>query len=627
VSDKRNETAAPPRQNGRGPGRGAVGSGERAKNLGGTFRRLMGMLKPFRVRMTVVVIMAILTVVCTMVSPLVLGNIINVIYAGAQAKMQGTGGAFDYAAIARGCVTVLVIYVLQFLFGYFQQRNMAVVAQRTVYTFRRLVDEKLARLPLKYYDDNPRGEILSRVTNDVDNISNTLQETINQIITTVITVVGITIIMFTISVTLTLVTLLSIVLCLVVTRLLSRRSRKHFKAQWASTGRLNGHIEEVFTGQNVMKLFNKEEEELEKFDRENGVLRRSFFKAQFVAGTTMPLMRFIGNLSYVAVCAFGALEVIRGNLLLGHVTEFISYNKKITQPVQQIGFIVNNLQSSMASAERVFELLDATEQEPDCAEPRTLKYPKGRVTFEDVTFRYREDDPLIEHLNLEVEPGKTVAIVGPTGAGKTTLVNLILRFYELNGGRITVDGVDIRDMTRENLRSCIGMVLQDTWLFHGTIRENIAYGWPPQRGEVTQELIEAAADAAYVDRFIRTLPEGYDTVLDDDASNISQGQKQLLTIARAFLSDPSILILDEATSSVDTRTEELIQRAMNELMLGRTSFVIAHRLSTIRDADVILVMNDGSIVEKGTHQELMALGGFYADLYNSQFAGDEEAAS
>ncbi len=610
---------------GHGPGHG-MGSGERAKNLSGTFRRVCGMMAPYKGRIIAVIIMTVISVICSVAAPKVLGRIVNIIYAGIEARIKDTGAVFDYGGMLRIGAVLLGLYLLVFLFNYLQQRIMTTVAQNTVYSLRRRVDEKLKRLPLKYYDDNPRGEILSRVTNDVDNISSTLQETLTQMITTVVTVIAVIVMMFTISLSLTLVSLATVVVCLLITKVVSRHSSKYFKEQWSSTGRLNGHIEEIYTGHNVVRLFNKEQEEQARFENENKVLRRSFFKAQFVSGIIMPLMRFVGNLNYVAVCLFGSLKVIAGTLLLGDVTAFISYTKQLTQPIQQVGFLVNNLQSSMASAERVFELLDAQEQVPDAAEPKKLRYPKGHVCFEDVSFRYREDTPLIEHLNLDVEPGKTVAIVGPTGAGKTTLVNLILRFYELNGGRITIDGVDITELTRENLRTCIGMVLQDTWLFNGTIKENIAYGWPPSRGEVTDELVEAAAKGAYADRFIRTLPEGYDTVLGDDASNISQGQKQLLTIARAFLSDPSILILDEATSSVDTRTEVLIQKAMSELMLGRTSFVIAHRLSTIREADVILVMNNGAIVEQGNHKELLEKGGFYAELYNSQFAGGEEAS-
>ena len=607
---------------GRGPGPGAgMMPSEKASNFWGTAKRLLKFLRPFKVTLVLVFILAIIGVCAAIVAPKVLGEITNTIYDGVKGRIEDPNYLFDFARILRLMILLGCIYLINSVFTFLQYRMMVKVSQTTVYRLRKAVDEKLKNLPLKYFDANPRGEILSRVTNDVDNIASTLQETLNQMISAVVTVIGVLIMMLTISVALTLVAIGTLAVCMILTMLVAKRSQGYFSQQWKSTGRLNGHVEEVYTGHDVVKLFNKQQEEIDKFDQENGRLYKAGFRAQFISGVIMPLMRLINNLNYVVVCVLGAMKIISGDLRLGDVTAFISYSRQVSQPVQQTANIINTMQSTMASAERVFELLDEEDQVPDNSDPQYLRYPKGAVEFKDVCFRYTPDVPLIEHMNLSVRPGQTVAIVGPTGAGKTTLVNLLMRFYEIDSGSITIDGIDIRDLTRENLRRCIGMVLQDTWLFSGTIRENIGYGWvAEERGEVTGELVEAAAMEAYADKFIRTLSDGYDTQLTDDASNISQGQKQLLTIARAFLSDPSILILDEATSSVDTRTEMLIQKAMNQLMLGRTSFVIAHRLSTIRDADVIIVMNEGRIVEQGNHKELLEKGGFYAELYNSQFA-------
>jgi ATP-binding cassette subfamily B protein len=512
---------------------------------------------------------------------------------------------------------VVAIYVASALFSWVQGLITTGVVQRTVFRLREEVEAKLGRLPLKYFDGQPRGEVLSRVTNDIDNVAQTLQQTLSQLITSVLTVVGVLGMMFWISPLLAVVALVTIPLSVVVTAAIAKRSQPQFVAQWKWTGSLNAHIEEMYTGHALVKVFGRQRQAVGEFHDQNAELYQASFKAQFISGIIQPAMGFIANLNYVIVAVVGGLRVASGAMTLGDVQAFIQYSRQFTQPITQIASMMNLLQSGVASAERVFELLDAPEQEPDPAEPARLpERVQGRVVFEDVSFRYVEDTPLIEDLSLVAEPGQTVAIVGPTGAGKTTLVNLLMRFYEIDGGRITLDGVDTRATTRDALRSQVGMVLQDTWLFGGTIRENIAYGAP----DVPEERLVEAAVATHVDQFVRSLPDGYDTVIDDEAANLSAGEKQLLTIARAFLADPAILVLDEATSSVDTRTEVLVQQAMNALRSGRTSFVIAHRLSTIRDADVILVMEHGSIVEQGSHDELLAAGGAYARLYASQFA-------
>jgi ATP-binding cassette subfamily B protein len=482
------------------------------------------------------------------------------------------------------------------------------------------VEAKIHRLPLTYFDKMQRGELLSRVTNDIDNISQTLQQTLSQLLTSLLTVIGVTVMMFVVSPLLAVIALITIPLTLLVTTLIAKRSQKLFVAQWRNTGELNGQIEEAFTGHSLVKVFGRHREVEERFRQKNQEMYQASFGAQFISGLIMPSMMFVGNLMYVAIAVVGGLQVASGAMQLGDVTAFIQYSRQFTQPLTQLGSMANLLQSGVASAERVFELLDADEQSADPVGPENPEGTRGRLAFEHVSFRYEPDKPLIEDLSLVAEPGQTVAIVGPTGAGKTTLVNLMMRFYDLDSGRITLDGVDIASMTRHDLRERMGMVLQDTWLFKGTIRENIAYGRP----DATDEQIVDAAKATYVDRFVRSLPDGYDTVLDDEGSNVSAGEKQLLTIARAFLSRPSVLILDEATSSVDTRTELLVQKAMSALRADRTSFVIAHRLSTIRDADLILVMEAGRIVEQGTHSELLARGGAYYTLYNAQFAAPAE---
>jgi ATP-binding cassette subfamily B protein len=631
---------------------GAMMPAEKARDFKGSLKRLSGYLKPHRVLLVIVALLSIAGVVLTIAGPKILGRATNILFEGvigkqlppglgkeqiiAMLKAAGRdqmaemvagmnivpGAGVDFAAIARVLITLVVIYIVGSFFSWLQHYIMAGISQRTVYGLRKEADAKLARLPLKYYDSNTRGEILSRVTNDIDNIASTLQQSLMQLITALFTVIGVLIMMFSISPLLAVIALATLPLSVIVTLSIARRSQKQFTEQWDSTGALNGHIEEMYTGHNIVKAFNRQKEAIDEFDRENGRLYQASFRAHFISSTIQPAMRFINNLNYVAVCVLGGMRVANGTLSLGDVQAFIQYSRQFTQPIVQTASIMNVLQSTVASAERVFELLDEEEETPDTQEPVVIEDVEGRVVFDSVSFRYKPDVPLIEDMNLEVEPGQTVAIVGPTGAGKTTVVNLLMRFYEINGGSISIDGVDIRDMARDDLRRLFGMVLQDTWLFNGTIRDNIAYG----REDATESEIVAAARAAHVDHFVRTMPDGYDTELGDEASNISQGQKQLLTIARAFLADPEILILDEATSSVDTRTEVLIQEAMAELMRGRTSFVIAHRLSTVRDADTILVMDNGSIVEQGSHTELMKARGFYYDLYNSQFAGAYDEA-
>lgn len=611
----------------RGPGAGGhgpMGFGrpvEKPKDFRGTLRRLVRYLAPRRGPLLVVFCFAALSTVFAIVSPKVLGKATTRLFLGLMMKLRGVPGAtIDFAYVRNILIWLGILYAGSALFSYIQQYIMAGLAQGTVYDMRRDVSAKLSRLPLKYFDGRTHGEILSRVVNDVDNISNTLQQSLTQLITAAVTLVGVVAMMLSISPVMTLITLVTLPLSVLVTVSVARRSQAYFAGQQKTLGELNGHVEEMYGGHRIVKAFGREAASIRAFEDTNEKLYDYGWKAQFVSGIIMPLMNFIGNIGYVVICVVGGIFVTRRAIELGDIQAFIQYSRQFTQPIVQTANIANILQSTMASAERVFEILDETEETPDAAgaDAAAIAAPRGEVRFEDVGFRYKDDVPLIHGMNIHVHPGQVVAIVGPTGAGKTTLVNLLMRFYDVGAGRITVDGVDIRSMRRGDLRAVFGMVLQDTWLFGGTVRDNIAYG----RQGATDEQVAAAAAAAHADGFIRALPEGYNTVLNEEASNISQGQMQLLTIARAFLADPAILILDEATSSVDTRTEMQIQAAMRALMKGRTSFIIAHRLSTVRHADMILVMNEGKIIEQGRHDELLAArGGFYAELYHSQFAG------
>ncbi|UMV50724.1 ABC transporter ATP-binding protein/permease [Paenibacillus macerans] len=589
---------------------------EKAKDFKGTLKRLIRYLRPHQYQLAAVLVMAVLSTVFSIVSPKVMGKATTKLFEGIMAKIQGVpGAAIDFAYVWQIIMVLVGLYVLSSLFSYVQQYLMAGVAQKTVYDLRRDVNAKLNRLPLKYFDARTHGEILSRVTNDVDNISNTLQQSLTQLITSILTLIGVIVMMLSISPLMTLIAVLTLPLSVLAITQVAKRSQKQFVRQQAELGKLNGHVEEMYTGHKIIKAFGREKTSLEQFDDINERLYTAGWKAQFISGVIMPIMSFIGNIGYVLVSVVGGILVTKRTIEIGDVQAFIQYARQFTMPITQTANIANIIQSTVASAERVFEILDEEEEVPESARPKVLKEPRGDVAFNHVKFGYDPQHPLIEDMNINVSQGQTIAIVGPTGAGKTTLINLLMRFYEVGDGAITVDGVNIAEMKRGDLRSMFGMVLQDTWLFNGTIRDNIAYG----REGATEEEVVRAAKMAYADHFIRTLPDGYDTILNEEASNISQGQKQLLTIARAILADPAILILDEATSSVDTRTEVQIQKAMNELMKGRTSFVIAHRLSTIKDADLILVMNHGSVIEKGTHEQLLAAKGFYADLYNSQF--------
>ncbi|AGL19969.1 ABC transporter ATP-binding protein [Actinoplanes sp. N902-109] len=630
-----------------GPGR-MMGGGmpaEKLQDFRGSSKRLLAMLWPQRALVAVVLLLGIASVALSVSGPKILGHATDIIFAGYlgkrfpagvskeqlieqlrargetnQARMLESmdivpGRGVDFTRLWHVLMVVLVLYVLAWAFGVLQGRLTARVVQNTVFRLRQQVEDKLSRLPLSYFDQQARGEVLSRATNDTDNIAQTLQQTLAQLVTALLTIIGVLVVMFWISPLLAVIALVTVPLSVWVTTRVGKRSQPQFVAQWATTGRLNGHIEEMFTGHSLVRVFGRDREAIATFEEHNDKLFASSFRAQFISGLIQPAMMFISNLNYVLVAVVGGLRVASGSLSLGEVQAFVQYSRQFSQPLTQVASMANLVQSGVASAERVFALLDAPEQSPDPA-GSGVRPIEGRVAFEHVSFRYTPDKPLIEDLSFTVEPGQTVAIVGPTGAGKTTLVNLLMRFYEVTGGRITLDGVDIATMPRAELREHMGMVLQDTWLFGGTIAENIAYG----ADSPTPDQVATAAEAAHVERFVRALPDGIETMIDEEGSNVSAGEKQLITIARAFLAEPSILILDEATSSVDTRTEVLIQRAMTMLRSGRTSFVIAHRLSTIRDADMILVMENGAIVEQGTHDALIAAGGAYARLYSAQFA-------
>lgn len=596
---------------------------EKAKDFKGTLLRLGKYLKPYRMSLFFVILAAVASVIFTIISPKIMAKITDELIRPVLEKVNGNTNPspIDFNYIGKIILILIVLYVLSSLFNYLQQYIMAGVTQKIVYNLRRDIDEKLARLPLKFFDSHTNGELLSRFTNDVDNISGTLQQSITQVITAGTTIIGVLIMMLSISVMLTVISIIVIPLSGILMMLIVKRSQKYFIGQQKTLGELNGHIEEMYTGHNVVKAFGHEKKAIDEFEEINNRLYSVGWRAQFLSGLTMPIISFIGNLGYVFVAVVGGVLVTKGRISVGDIQAFIQYNRQFTQPIAQVAQISNIIQSTVASAERVFDLLDEEEMIKEVENPINPQENYGSVEFEHVKFGYRDDHILINDMNIKAEPGQMVAIVGPTGAGKTTLVNLLLRFYEINGGRILVDGVDITKMNRSNLRSKFGMVLQDTWLFNGSIRDNIAYG----KDHATEEEIINAAKAAHADHFIRVLPEGYDTILNEEVSNISQGQKQLLTIARAILANPEIMILDEATSSVDTRTELQIQNAMKTLMKGRTSFVIAHRLSTIREADIILVMKDGDVIETGNHETLMNQNGFYADLYNSQFSQQEGA--
>jgi ATP-binding cassette, subfamily B, multidrug efflux pump len=630
----------------RGPHRTMGAPVEKPQDFLGSARRVLGLLRPDRAALLVVLALTTTSVVLNALGPVILARATDLIFAGVFGRQLAAGVSqeeavadlrdrgedtvadileamdyvvpgqgVDFGAVAEVLLVVLGIYLVAALLSWGQARILVVVVNRTIYNLRRDVEAKLHRLPLPYFDQQPRGEVLSRVTNDIDNVAQSLQQTLSQLLTSLLTVIAMVTMMFVISPLLALVALVTVPLSILVTAVVGKRAQGLFIRQWKHTGEVNGIVEEAFSGHELIQVFGRRQESRAVFTRANDDLYEAGFGAQFVSGLIMPTLMFIGNLNYVVLAVLGGLRVASGQMSLGEVQAFIQYSRQFTQPLTQVASMANLMQSGVASAERVFEVLDAPEQETERASPQGWQSPRGRVEFQGVAFSYDSAAPLIEDLDLVVEPGQTVAIVGPTGAGKTTLVNLLMRFYELDAGRITLDEVDITSLTRHDLRSRIGMVLQDTWLFKGTIRDNIAYGRP----DATDADVMQAARATYVDRFVHSLPLGYDTVLDSEGGSVSAGEKQLITIARAFLTDPALLILDEATSSVDTRTELLLQHAMAALRQDRTSFVIAHRLSTIRDADLILVMEAGRIVEQGSHEQLLAAGGAYAALYRSQF--------
>jgi ATP-binding cassette subfamily B protein len=597
---------------------------QKAKDFKGTLRRLLEYLRPHRAGLAVVMLAGAIGTVFSVLGPKILGMATTKIFEGFLAKaMRVPGAAVDFDYVGRILLWLIGLYIVANGFQYLMQYLMADIAQQTVYAMRREVEAKFDRLPLRFFDSRTRGEVMSRAVNDLDSISGTLQQNLTQLLTSALSLIGIIVMMLTISWILTLIVVFTLPLSIVIVARIAKRSQKFFMKQQMALGALNGHVAEMYGGHTIVTAFGHEKKSVATFDTLNEAYYDGAWRAQFVSGIIMPTMMFTGNVAYVLVAVVGGVLVTRRSLAIGDVQAFIQYSRQFSMPITQLSGIANTIQLTIVSAERVFELLDEPEETPEAEPAAAIASPRGAVQFDAVSFRYKEAVPLIDDMSLNITPGQKIAIVGPTGAGKTTLVNLLMRFYDVDSGAIRVDGVDIRELKRGALRRIFGMVLQDTWLFSGTIRENIAYG----REHATEEAIVKAAKAAQADHFIRTLPENYDTPINEEASNLSQGQKQLLTIARALLADPAILILDEATSSVDTRTEVLIQRAMVELMRGRTTFVIAHRLSTIRNADVILMMEHGRIVEKGTHHELLAASGRYAELYHSQFAGRAQAAA
>ena len=602
------------RPGGMGGGHMKMGQ-EKAKDFKGTMKKLISYLSPYKLAILLVIVFAIGSSVFNIVGPKILGNATTKIFEGLVSKVSNSGGGIDFDAIFRTLTILASLYIISSIFSFIQTFITSDISQKVSYNLRKSISEKINKLPLNYYDRKTNGEVLSRVTNDIDAISQNLNQILSQMITSATTLIGVLIMMLSISVTMTLVSLIVIPLSLVMIMLVVKKSQKHFRAQQEYLGHTNGHIEEMYSGHNIMKAFNGEEKAIEEFDKLSDTLYNSAWKSQFLSGMMMPIMTFIGNLGYVIVAIMGGFLAIRNKIQVGDILAFIQYVRSFMQPIAQTAQIANVMQQTAAAAERVFEFLEEEEVVEDVKDPISIEGIEGAVEFEHVRFGYNEDKIIINDFSINIKPGQKVAIVGPTGAGKTTIVKLLMRFYELNGGKILIDGHDYRDFTRNDLRKIFGMVLQDTWLFNGSIMENIRYG----RLDASDEEVIEAAKLAHAHHFIKTLADGYNMEINEEADNISQGQKQLLTIARAILSDPKILILDEATSSVDTRTEVLIQQAMENLMEGRTSFIIAHRLSTIKNADVILVMKDGDIIEQGNHEELLKLNGFYSELYNSQF--------
>ena len=588
--------------------------GEKAKDFKGTMKKLMAYMGSYKIAILFVMLFAVGGTAFNIIGPKILGNATTEIFNGLVSRVSG-GDGIDFGKVGRILLSALSLYVVSAALSFIQGYIMTGISQKMTYRLRKEISEKIGRMPVKYFDTMTHGEILSRITNDVDTLGQSLNQSATQVITSVTTIIGVLVMMLSISPLMTVIALLILPLSMCLISVIVKHSQRYFKDQQEYLGHINGQVEEVYSGHNIVKAFNKEEDIIKTFNDTNAVLYQSAWKSQFFSGMMMPIMQFVGNLGYVAVSILGGYLVIRNAIQVGDIQSFIQYVRQFTQPIQQVAQVANMLQSTAAASERVFEFLDEEEEEQTVADPVPTDNLEGRVEFEHVHFGYNPDHIIINDFNAKVEPGQKIAIVGPTGAGKTTMVKLLMRFYDVNSGSIKIDGHDLREFNRADLRSMFGMVLQDTWLFNGSIEENIRYG----KLDATHEEVVEAAKAAYVHRFVQTLPGGYDMVLNEEASNVSQGQKQLLTIARAILADPKILILDEATSSVDTRTEVRIQKAMDNLMQGRTSFIIAHRLSTIRDADLILVMKDGDIIEQGSHEELLAKNGFYAELYNSQF--------